>query len=250
MSDVGHRVSNVEVKERRRATRSSSRGFTLAELLVVVGIIALLSGLIMATFRGLMARQMLNDAIADIEQIRAALEAYERAWGDYPPCSDPKLHRPNVGNALLVACLSGDSTLPVGDPRRGPFVKEYTLRDKSRIRWVGNLLLWVDPWENPYIYFDRNALREYTVDECPQYCLLGYADDEEGAHIAPRKDEAGVFYGTTSFQVWSCGPDKRTMVEAVVAFDPATQGTVTWGRPETERFSRDDIASWGEEGSR
>jgi type II secretion system protein G len=61
------------------------RGFTLIELLVVIAIIGMLSSIVMASLNS--AREKARDArrVADLEQIRTALELYYDDHGYYPP---------------------------------------------------------------------------------------------------------------------------------------------------------------------
>jgi prepilin-type N-terminal cleavage/methylation domain-containing protein len=63
----------------------SKRGFTLIELLVVISIISLLSSIIFASLNS--ARVKARDAgrIAQLEQIRNAIELYYNDNGQYPP---------------------------------------------------------------------------------------------------------------------------------------------------------------------
>ena len=224
--------------------RARAGAFTLVELLVVIVIVAIISGLIMATFRGLMGTQLAHKAVADIEAIRAGIEQYQKAWGSYPP-ADMFGGEVSGPNRALVQCLSLDCHAlpetdpcykPADDPRRGPFIAKYLIEDKDRFQTRdlggGAALYWLDPWGNPYIYFERNSIREYTLDEAPRYHIMGMAIDAgsgDGSAFQPRKDDEGIFYGVTSFQVWSCGPDGRS------TFDGAPG-----------RSAEDDLTSWGE----
>ena len=215
--------------------RRLRRGFALVELLVVIAVIAVLAGLIMATLGGFFERQKVTVALTDIEQIRIALDAYEQAWGYYPPTDrfDGSISHDGP-NASMVECMAfEDKELDFNDPHRGPFIKDYLLRDSSRFetrRIDGqDVLLWLDPWQNPYIYFNRNTIRQYNGDDGPRYRISGSAaQDAGGTLVWPRKDESGVFFDATRFQVWSCGKDKQT------------------GKEGNESISQDDITSWGD----
>lgn len=222
-----------------RPRRSPRGGFTLIEILVVVLIIAILSGFILAGVRRLVERQKVNVAVADIELIRNALEQYEQAWGQYPP-ADMFGNQINGANRALVACLEfeyDDADKDPTDPQHGPFLKSYIVRDSSRIqtRTIDSeeVRLWFDPWQNPYVYFERNTIREYDGDE-PTYQILGNAEGRaNGMPFRPRKDappddESGLFYDALRFQIWSCGPDKRSSVDGET----------------TDTAGRDDITSW------
>lgn len=65
-------------------TGRSERGFTLIELLVVISIISLLSSVVMSSLES--ARKKARDArrMADMRQLRTALELYYDANGVYP----------------------------------------------------------------------------------------------------------------------------------------------------------------------
>ena len=64
--------------------KRNKKGFTLIELLVVIAIIGILSSVVLASLNS--ARQKSRDArrVADIGQIRLALELYFDAVRDYP----------------------------------------------------------------------------------------------------------------------------------------------------------------------
>ncbi|MDE1874720.1 MAG: type II secretion system protein [Patescibacteria group bacterium] len=65
--------------------RERSKGFTLIELLVVISIIALLSGIVLASLNSARVRARDAKRKQDFEQIRNALALYYDQYGQYPP---------------------------------------------------------------------------------------------------------------------------------------------------------------------
>ena len=240
--ETGYRMPQTAQRFRQERGPSRSAGFTLIEMLIVMALIAMLAGMIMATYAGIVGRQRRAKAIVDIELIRKGLEDFYAAWGKYPPThSFDGIDGPNRS---LVYFLSRDCSkldegaadfLPANDPRCGPFIDSYILADKERFKIRSGARLWHDPWGNPYIYFERSANRGYTND-APRYRITGHAaEDAGGTPVQPRKDDELLFYGTDSFQVWSCGPDKRTTFFG--RDGDAGDGPVS-------RWASDDITSW------
>lgn len=107
----------------RGASRVASRGFTLLELLVVILIIGLLTGIVGPRFLAQINRSEATTAKAQIDAIDKSLQAYRIDMGRFPDA-----------NEGLAALVKGDA----GDARwHGPYLK-------------GDLPN--DPWGMPYQY--------------------------------------------------------------------------------------------------
>ena len=105
-----------------------TRGFTLLELLVVILIIGLLTGIVAPRFLGQINRSEATAAKAQIDAIDKALQAYRIDMGRYPTDAEGL-------RALVVQ--------PGNQPRwRGPY-----LRDDIP----------PDPWGTPYVYRTQSS---------------------------------------------------------------------------------------------
>lgn len=127
-----------------RERRARDAGFSLIELLVVLGILALLAGVVGPKVIGYFGRAKAQTAITQIEGLRAALDLYLLDTGAYPTAAQ--------GLAALAAAPEG----VVG--WRGPYLEDGPVP--------------LDPWGNVYGYARPGAGR-------PSVFSLG-ADGLEG----------------------------------------------------------------------
>jgi len=113
-----------------------SRGFTLLELLVVVLIIGLLTGIVAPRFLGQISRSETTAARAQIDSFDKALQAYRIDMGRYPAESE--------GLRALVTAPGADSRW------RGPYLK-------------GDIP--ADPWGMPYLYRNPGSRgKDYDIE--------------------------------------------------------------------------------------
>lgn len=108
--------SLTQVLKKIRSRISGNSGFSMVEIMIVVVIIAILSGLAATQFMGQLDSAKAKAARADIETFSTALEAYRLNNGNYP-ATDEGLQK---------------------------------LLDEKLIRKKKDVLL--DPWETPYQY--------------------------------------------------------------------------------------------------
>ncbi len=126
-------------------TKHQQTGFTLLELLVVLGIIAMLAGIVGPQVMKHMGESKTKAAKVQVEDLSASLDMYKLDLGRYPT-TDEGL------NALVE---SPDSS----KPWNGPYLK------KSKVP--------VDPWQQPYHYV--------SPGEHGKFDLFSYgADGKEG----------------------------------------------------------------------
>ncbi|MCI0651141.1 MAG: type II secretion system GspH family protein [Planctomycetes bacterium] len=221
------RLSPAESYARARR-RTAAGGFTLVEVLVVIGIIVLLAGIAMPALNLARKHSMKKVARTDMNAIAVAVGAYESDFGDFPPSSlefleDGKFsytgNGVNAGIESLVACLT---TRRKGGPYLDErFRNEQALANTDKDALVDSALkehldsellegsdeLWelIDPFGNPLVYVH---FRDYTAGS---FEILGGKDGAFKKIMAtPARSEAlGTFHNSTSFQIWSLGPDGK-----------------------------------------
>ena len=128
----------------------SAKGFTLFELLVVIALIALLTGLTLGAIRSTGERQRVSRAEAELGVLSNALEQFRHQYGDYPQISPQE----EDSTLLLLEILKGQrqaNGAPMSPP--GPsFLDPRELTgaapDSDQILQEASL----DPWGQPYVY--------------------------------------------------------------------------------------------------
>lgn len=128
-----------------KLNRQTQSGFTLLELLVVLGIIAMLAGIVGPQVMKHLGESKTKAAKVQVEDFSAALDMYKLDMGKYPTTEQGL-------QALIEA--------PEGSKRwNGPYLKKAKMP--------------VDPWLNEYHYASPGAHGKFD--------LFTYgADDKEG----------------------------------------------------------------------
>ena len=103
--------------------KNTKTGFTLIELLVVIAILGLLASIITASLNR--ARSNARDAkrIAEINQMRKAVEMYYLNHGEYPRVNNSWL---SSGWSTFVGYLKGDGVLALNDYHENLATKSFS----------------------------------------------------------------------------------------------------------------------------
>lgn len=129
-----------------KAPTQRPAAFTLLELLGVIALITVLSGLVIGVGGRASASGRTARAKAELAAIGAALEDYRRTHGDYPRTDD---------EGQLLRALLG---------QRGPAsdvgIEGRALLDTARLTITGNVL--VDPWGRAYVFVYKVPAAAWT----------------------------------------------------------------------------------------
>ena len=128
-------------------------GFTLLEMVVVLAVIIVLSGLILPQVNRVITKARIAKAQAELEHIKSAMLAYKEDVGELPPAGST----PSEGN------LDGSDA------------ESALLSDDGSTGWNGPYLdssIGTDPWGNHYRYEDNDGRSGRPISY-----LLSYGPD-------------------------------------------------------------------------
>jgi prepilin-type cleavage/methylation N-terminal domain protein len=181
---------------------SRKRGaFTLVEILIVIGIIALLMGITTQMLGTVSASQGRARSKTDMALIVSGLEGFASKYGGYPRVSANIDEKKSAAD--LYRCLTGKMIMRLNDGQivmadvgtvRKPFIEVTKLRIADP---ADPLLQDVDPekngvyfsdsWNEPYLYFFDTTM--YVTNEAntswrsPSFILLTKGPDQKAADV-------------------------------------------------------------------
>jgi prepilin-type N-terminal cleavage/methylation domain-containing protein len=200
------------------------RGFSFVEILVVMGIIAVLVGIGVGVYSMVIKKTPMIKAQTQIDKLRSGVEAWKRQYKAYPPSDLARLGlvtgmplkiagRLNTSNTGIEALYQAlhlvgvDFNPDVQDHERSNFDDDRL--DKA-ITKDGNVELFEikDPWDNPLVYFVE-ADYEAAEKAPPTYVL---SEDSEEGSVQPKPWRSATTKGFAqpgAFQLYSMGPDGK-----------------------------------------
>lgn len=105
----------------KKVSRTSKKGFTLVELLVVIGIIGLLAAIILPKFTGYTQKAIMKDAVSQARKVYTDVTAYYAEKGKYPVAN--AANNPDAINSILNNV--GTYSAPAQNPADGNYLVYY-----------------------------------------------------------------------------------------------------------------------------
>jgi len=130
-----------------RGTANRRPGFTLVEMLVVIGVIAILSGLVLGGVMAAKRQANKKHTQMILQLLGAAIAQYEQDWGDYPPGNGEVAGAEDL-YAAMTSPGSPRAYVTGGNPPAG-------LQEGAKYK------TFVDHWRNPIRYTHH---RHYSGD--------------------------------------------------------------------------------------
>jgi prepilin-type N-terminal cleavage/methylation domain-containing protein len=122
------------------------RGFTLVELLVVIGIIAVLIGIVLPAMTRARSAAERTVCLSNVQQMAQAFYIYGAQFNGHLPPADPK---GNAGTSYTIWRASGDTPT---------YIQQYT----------------AEGWVAPGVLFFTRILREPKAFYCPSMTIEGF----------------------------------------------------------------------------
>ena len=214
-----------ERKAKGMRARGVQAGFTLIEVLTVIGIISLLMGAIIVVAAGLPEKARRNGTMGLLQQLSQALNSYYQEFRAYPPDGyDGAVLAPNGlrlrGSACLTYFLAWKYPSEDGefvsfdlqkadftDPERVRMVKAHAgepywadVKPRENLNQHGEIL---DRWRNPMRYDNCERTAEGKILYSPGLQPAAEARDPD-----PReRRNSGRPFNPGSYDLWSCGSD-------------------------------------------
>lgn len=200
-----------------------SGGFSLVELLVVMGIIVILTGFLLAAIGVSRERRKVVEASTQIKQIYSAIQMYYEELRCYPPdTGNFEADDTNTEPYAIHRYLGMPVTDDMGKVH-GPFMQippQFLKGTPKMVAGLNNVMLFCDPWGNAY------QLDAMHVSVDPATGALTRLGEPYPAGTPDSERTLGA-------KVWSYGPDGKNSL-----------GSLTPGNQKGTGVDADNINSW------
>jgi prepilin-type N-terminal cleavage/methylation domain-containing protein len=150
-----------------RFGRPRQRGFTVLELLVVIGVIAILMAALFLALSKIRTRTQMGQAKNLIEKVHNALETYNLHFRTYPPATAPG---PLSGSQALYYWLTTafrkTPNTGIGEVQASINVGPLLSLDQRDMHATGSGTDIIDPWGSP-LHFDIKVVKDAMGFDIP-----------------------------------------------------------------------------------
>jgi len=145
---------------RKNVKRSNQTGFTLVELLVVIGIIGLLVGLISVAAPRAIESGMKAKTKGELTAIVAAVKAYKQEYGRWPGSTMDDIDKQfqDANSISLLAALSGTNNALVENPKSVRFLEGASIDGTMQDPWGTQYFVILDSDESNSILYQGKTI--------------------------------------------------------------------------------------------
>ena len=199
--------------------REREGGFTLVEMLVVIVIIAILTGLVTIGISAAMASSRASATETMLAAMAGACSQYAQRWGDFPPSTVDDMggrapNDTNNGVEALVAGLSSEKRggvlwRPNGEEQYSNADNDSLSGDEKKIGWYfgdGKLREVTDYFGNVITYLNH---RDYAK---PRAGVIKYKLVKDGETVTLKAEKSAAtstYVNAGRFQIRSAGRDGK-----------------------------------------
>ncbi|MDD7987089.1 prepilin-type N-terminal cleavage/methylation domain-containing protein [Lentisphaera marina] len=189
--------------------RSKKNSFTLIEMMMVLGIVAILFGIGTAVFTIATGKSEIAKAKSEIAQLKAAVEMYYDRWGQYPLASGADVNEEfNFGEWLSK--VAADNNLDNNWTGKRPMFIKFNEQgyDVSNVNYDedgASSTVVNDPWGTPYGYSYHNATNSFIIYSVGTFDDIDgdlsaswnanewqFSDDSNGPFAAQEAQDVGI----------------------------------------------------------